>query len=415
MDAGCEFTGERHLLESHLRLQCRYIQVPCLCSDKSCKRTVARKDTLDGRTVVHQESDPEVRHCSRFPSQGGLTFVYLLQSDNTRNTTCESCGKEFSDASAVKGHLANSCPEKIVPCDQAGNGCSWRGQKLSLKAHVEKCPYESIKGFFAIHNADVTQLSKDNERLRRRTEELEGVVRILKQELEWTKVALGPWYRPVYTERPPLTTNYAQYPNDEGASLGPGPGRIGQMLLRGVDPMTGGTSHPVQNGAAEGFDFIDPFSFVGQTRNHNPNIHITNNTSTTRIVTSTEPDRSARTSSNAVESGNSDDHNGDTISGTGSSGARFSNGPETTRNTTASVLSPGTSIQSTSSTPSTTLFSDHFPSENQVALEGSGSSSWPQDLQHALPPNPMLSNPTSGMHSPVSISVLATHLLQSLT
>lgn len=402
-DAGCEYTGERHLLGSHLKLQCQYVQVPCPCSDKSCKRTVGRRDALDGRTVVHQEHNPEVRHCSCFWSQCGLTYVFLFQLDNV---TCESCGKEFSNPSATKDHLASFCPEKNVSCDQVGNGCTWKGRRLSLMSHAEKCPYESIKGFFAIHNTEMTKLSKDNERLRRRTEELEGVVRILKQELEWAKVALGPWYRAGYTERPSLTTNYARYPNDEGASLGP-------MTLRSVGPTTGETSHPeprVQNGDTEAFDFIDPFSFLGQTRNHALYTNVTNNTPTTTIVTSTEPNLSARTSGDGVESGDGRDHNGDTISGTGSSSAGPSNGPETIRNATAFGLSPGTSIQSTSRIPSAALFSDHFPPENQFVLEEGGSSSWPQGLHHALPPN---SNLSPGIHSPVSISDLATRDSQS--
>ena len=388
LDAGCEYTGERLLLGSHLELQCGYVQVPCLCSDKSCKRTVARKDALDGHAVVHQESDPEVRRCYRFQFQGDLTCICRFKSDNSRTIPCEFCEEEFSCVSAMKIHVANNCAEKIVSCDQAENGCTWNGRRISLRAHVDKCPYESIKGFFAIHNREMMQLSKDNKRLRGRTEELEGTVRVLKQELEWAKIALGPWYRPVYTERPALIANYAQYLNGEGASAGP-------ILLRGIDPMTGGTSHPrprVEDGTTETFGFFDPFSFVGQTRDHDPNIHAANNGSPTTIVTSTEPNLSTHASTQAIESGNGHDID-------------VSNGLEIT----ASVLSPGArNYQSTSTTLSTALLSDHFPSENQVALEEEGSFSRSQGWRHALPPNSMSSNPSPGIHSPVSIPVLPT-------
>lgn len=405
LGAGCEYTGERHLLGSHLKLQCPYVQVPCLCSDESCKRTVARKDAPDGRTASHEGPDSEVWCCYYLPLQGGLTCIRFFQLDNVQTMACESCGKEFPSIYAAKNHLANFCPEKIVSCGQAENGCSWKSRRLSLKTHVEQCPYESIKGFFAIHNTKMAQLSKDNERLWRRTEELGGVVRILKQELGWAKLALGPWYRPVYTERPLLTTNYIQYPNDEDASAGQGATGVRLMLPRVMDPIASGTSRPeprVENGATEAFGFFDPFSFVGQTRNHDANIHAANNAPTTTTVTSAEPNLQTRASSHAVESGNSHDPNGDTISGPG-----YSNGSETIQNPTASVLSPGTrNFQSTSAAPATALFSDHFPPENRAAFEESGSSSLPQGWQHALSSNSMPSSPNPGIHSPVSISAL---------
>ena len=388
-------------------MQCPYVQVPCTCSDEGCKRTVARGEAPDGRTNVHQESDPEVRCCCRFPLHDGLIFVRLFQSDSARIVTCEFCGDEFPKVSAMGAHLESSCPEKMVTCDQAENGCTWKGPRLSLNAHLGKCVYESIKGFFAIHKTEMSQLSKHNERLRRRTEELEGAVRILKQELEWAKIALGPWYRPVYTERPHLTTNYAQNPNGEGPAAGQGPSRVRPMLSRGMDPMTGGISHPlprVENGATEVVDFFDPFSFIGQTRNHDRDVHPANNASTTTGVINAGSNPSIHTSGRTVESGDSHDLSVDTTPGSGPS-----NGLETIQNANVSVSSPGTSnLQTASTPPSATLFPDHFPSENQVGFEEGGLSSQPRGWRHALPPNSMLSNPSPGTHPVVSIPILAT-------
>jgi len=59
-DAGCEYTGERQLLESHLKLECPYVQIPCPCSEEGCKRSLARKDAMDGGTIFHEDSGPEV-------------------------------------------------------------------------------------------------------------------------------------------------------------------------------------------------------------------------------------------------------------------------------------------------------------------------------------------------------------------
>jgi hypothetical protein len=305
----------------------------------------------------------------------------------------------------MKDHLESSCPEKIVPCSQVENGCMWKGQRVSLKAHVDNCPYESIKGFFVLHNTKMMQLSKDNERLRRRSDELEGVVRILRQELECAKIALGPWYRLVYPVRPPVTASYDQYLNDEGAVTVPG-----QMLLGGMHPTTDGTSHPelrVESVGAETFDFPHPFSFIGQTQNHIPNIYATDNASETTIVTNTEhgSNPSTHTSSHAVDS---HDLGGGAMSGNDSSGSGSSNGLGTIQNATGFVLSPETSDpQATSATPPTTLFSDHFPSENQVLSdEGHVSPSQPQGWHYTPSPNSMPSGPIPSIHLPVSISAL---------
>jgi hypothetical protein len=211
-------------------------------------------------------------------------------------------GRNFPALSAMKDHLANSCLERIVSCRQAGNGCAWKGRMVSLETHVDKCPYESIKGFFAIHSTQMAQLSKENERLRRRTDELEGKIRILRQELEWAKLALGPWYRPVYPERPPMSANCTQCPDDEGASAEPGLSQVGPVLLQDVDP-TGGTSLPeprVENGATEVFDFFDPFSFISQRQDRVSSIYATSNAPTTASATNTDTNNNSSSNANGT-------------------------------------------------------------------------------------------------------------------
>ena len=61
LDAGCEFTGERQFLESHLKLECPYVQVPCPCSEVGCERSLARRDVVEGETIIHVDIGPEVR------------------------------------------------------------------------------------------------------------------------------------------------------------------------------------------------------------------------------------------------------------------------------------------------------------------------------------------------------------------
>lgn len=403
MDAGCEYTGERQLLESHLRLQCPYAQVSCSCSEEACERTLAKKDTLEGGMAVHQESDLEVRPVVIYSLQDNdnLTLVSPFQSTNPPIAACEACENIFPSISILKDHLG-SCPEKVVPCEQADNGCAWRGRRVLLETHTSQCPYESIKGFFAVHDARMTNLSKDNERLRRRTDELEGGIRILRQQLEWAKIALGPWYRPVYPERPCMSTNYAQYPNHEDGSTAPVPNRAGATLSRSVDP-TGGASRPeprVENGTAEAFDFVDPFAFSSLGRNQIPGVYATDNASTAATVNA---DSNTNPPADAVES-----HSGRNINRDSSYEPGPSDGPGSFYNTTGTVLSPGASdLQSTFTTPLITLLSDYFPSEDQELFEG-GSSSRAQGWQHVpLPTNPVPPNPNPSIHSPVSTFVAA--------
>jgi hypothetical protein len=67
LDAGCDYIGERHLLGSHLKLQCLYVQVPCPCPEEGCELSVARKDALRGEAIVHQGPTGEVRRlCGNF-------------------------------------------------------------------------------------------------------------------------------------------------------------------------------------------------------------------------------------------------------------------------------------------------------------------------------------------------------------
>ena len=394
-DVGCEYTGERNLLASHLKLQCPYVQIPCPCSDEGCQRTVARRDAAEGKPAVHQDLGPEVRTPLSFTRRKMASLcICTSQSDDVHTTACESCEKEFPSVPAMNDHLANSCLEKIVPCRQAGNGCAWKGRRVSLETHVDNCPYESIKGFFAIHGTQMAQLSKENDRLRRRTDELEGIIRILGQELEWAKLALGPWYRAVYPERPPISANCTQRPSDEGAGAGPWPSQVGQIHLQDMDP-TDGTSLPeprVENGATETFDFFDPFSFISQRRDR-----VSSNAPTTTNATNTDTNTSGRT----IESHGVRDPSRDAASGSGPSGPGSSNGPGSIHYATMTALSPGAdNSQSMPPASPVVLLSDHFPSEG-------GSFSRTQSWQRVSPPPaPMPPNPSPSIRSPVSITVL---------
>jgi hypothetical protein len=110
-------------------------------------------------------------------------------------TRCPSCSLEHTH-SETAAH-ADQCPAVIVPCEQASHGCDWTGERLALReSHVRNCPYIALQGFFRISDAQAAALETENARLRTRLDSAEGMLAVMRHELQAIKGALGPWYRP---------------------------------------------------------------------------------------------------------------------------------------------------------------------------------------------------------------------------
>lgn len=107
------------------------------------------------------------------------------------------------------------CPAAIVPCTHAAHGCSWTGTRSALQdTHTSHCPYAALEGFFRISDARATALETENDRLRARLDAAEGMLAVMRHELQAIKGALGPW-SPDADSSPP--TPYTQ------AALSPQP------------------------------------------------------------------------------------------------------------------------------------------------------------------------------------------------
>jgi len=91
---------------------------------------------------------------------------------------------------------ADECLEAIVPCTQSVNGCLWTGKRSCLSAHGGICPYEAIKGFFAIHTKEIADLRVENIALREQVSTLKAHIQVLHQDVATAKQLLGPWYKP---------------------------------------------------------------------------------------------------------------------------------------------------------------------------------------------------------------------------
>jgi hypothetical protein len=108
---------------------------------------------------------------------------------------CPFCNVEHLHTETV-AH-AEVCPAAIVACKQASYGCDWTGVRLALReTHLRNCPYVALQGFFRISNAQAAALEAENARLRARLDSVEGMLSVMRHELQAVKGALGPWYRP---------------------------------------------------------------------------------------------------------------------------------------------------------------------------------------------------------------------------
>jgi outer membrane murein-binding lipoprotein Lpp len=125
--------------------------------------------------------------------------VLMIQSHQSdcpaKTVVCGFCSEEFPRSNLTKHN--SSCPDFVIPCTHADNGCSWKGPRHTLsRLHILSCPYESIKGFFAVNSSRMATLTDENTTLRCKVEALEGIVQTMRHEMHAAKTALGPWYRP---------------------------------------------------------------------------------------------------------------------------------------------------------------------------------------------------------------------------
>lgn len=117
------------------------------------------------------------------------------------------------------------CPELVVHCDNSVHGCSWSGPRIQLlSSHLSHCPYESLKGFFVSNTSRISTLETENTLLREKLDSLENTLRSMRQDMQHTKVTIGPWLRSEGTQTyfrpsPPTEPPPRSYPR--GVSSNP--------------------------------------------------------------------------------------------------------------------------------------------------------------------------------------------------
>jgi hypothetical protein len=99
----------------------------------------------------------------------------------------------------------DTCPLVAVSCTYSTVGCGWIGIREDLESiHLLSCPYEALKGFFAIHAKESANLRAENTALREEICTLRANVRDLTNDVSKARYALGPWFKAV--QQPSIST-----------------------------------------------------------------------------------------------------------------------------------------------------------------------------------------------------------------
>jgi hypothetical protein len=225
---GCPETPQRHTVLVHARDVCGYTAIPC--PSAKCKAKPLRKDLAAHQAVCDRRSI-ECPACSQtIPLSGAEVSIppwfhvvrslrqFQAHADECPLglTTCLDCEADVSRASLTTH--SSQCPLKTVSCTHASLGCPWVGIRDHLTSiHIPSCPYEALKGFFAIREKEMGELRMENTVMREEICSLRTTLQDLSNDLTKAKSALGPWFHPTsnqqQTQRHSLATlSAAQIP-----------------------------------------------------------------------------------------------------------------------------------------------------------------------------------------------------------
>ncbi|RUS22583.1 hypothetical protein BC937DRAFT_88370, partial [Endogone sp. FLAS-F59071] len=176
-DVGCPFTGQRQFMEHHLREECLHVVSPCRLEE--CKELVLKKDLTE-----HVENCRfRVVECSMCKSK--MRWRDLEAHHRTcpaETVNCPHCSTPRT-RSAHDAHLLE-CSEVPVPCPHGTFGCPWTGPRKDLPMiHIPTCPYEALKGFFALHRRQTDHLEYELRQLRDSQQDLADDVSDLRDRL----------------------------------------------------------------------------------------------------------------------------------------------------------------------------------------------------------------------------------------
>lgn len=187
-ERGCEWTGRRWELESHVTHDCGYTGVVCngkvpyespdtelkatdvLDRDANtrCGKIVERRYVLDTSedTCVHERFP--CRYCS-FPIDKVTEEHHLNTICDANYTTCDLCDNDLIPKKGLEKHKANCKKTGVLVCPARAIGCDWVGHnEPSLENHTSKgnCALFQLLPHFKLLETSLDRLGSENTYLR---------------------------------------------------------------------------------------------------------------------------------------------------------------------------------------------------------------------------------------------------------
>ncbi|KAG9305858.1 hypothetical protein G9A89_006269 [Geosiphon pyriformis] len=176
-DEGCLYTGQRQLVNSHLKDECEYIKLKCRVEE--CRMLIVKKD-LDEHMENCQARLVYCKLCKK--KVQFATFEEHSEKCPSKSVDCPYC-HTARPLLLHEAHLQD-CPEKLTQCPYAEYGCTWTGRRASLsQIHNPSCTYESLQKFFKIYQGRTDTLEHENLQLRSKVQELQGTIGYLQNQV----------------------------------------------------------------------------------------------------------------------------------------------------------------------------------------------------------------------------------------
>ncbi|GAA97669.1 uncharacterized protein L969DRAFT_94807 [Mixia osmundae IAM 14324] len=213
----CPWTGERQRLLDHLTSS---EQDGCLlaredCGRADCTEVLDRASTVDALHRHVEGCGWRLTSCSG--CQASLRCNELQSHSQTcpaRGETCPHCERaadatadrsddivrsppQTLDKTALIEHIS-ICPHVVVPCPHARYGCEHIGARSSLTTEhlLIECPFEPLKAFLSVFQANIDRLSTENAQLRGRLHDVEAGHRQLRARSDEVRSSLAGFYVP---------------------------------------------------------------------------------------------------------------------------------------------------------------------------------------------------------------------------
>lgn len=189
----CALSFARSMLENHMERYCPEANVRCpgIHLEKECKEVVKRR--LSGRGCLHYPVDcPDCKET--------LLVVELeehrAQTCPEKLKPCEHCSAEILRFKESE-HL-EECPDVIQPCKWAEYGCHHEAKRKYLHLHVDECNLklvgpmaEAMKKEMTVLRSEMRSLSETNHLQERRIKFLESGQRASDRPMELMDLSLA--------------------------------------------------------------------------------------------------------------------------------------------------------------------------------------------------------------------------------